>query len=125
MSDSSVVIFVEPERYFRVDFSGTIDADSLATRRAALIDSLRFHLAPGQTIRLLFDTRTARFDSPGAHRRMRELFGAPPSEFGGHDAFAAILSPHRDGSPSPHEAFFTAEAEALAWLASVDPDPRS
>ena len=117
MSGCNGVSYVEEHGHFRIDLSGRIDAQSLASRHAELLDSLRRHLAPDQAIRLLFDTRGAQFDSPGVHLMMRELFDRSSGEFCEHPAFAAILNPHRSGSPAPGEAFFTDETEALRWLA--------
>jgi hypothetical protein len=68
---------------------------------------------------VLFDTRSSCFVSPAAHGAMREVFNGPPAEFARHPVRAALLNPHTDGRVGPNEAFFTEEADAIAWLQAL------
>jgi len=116
MPVESWVTYLEDGEYFRVDFGGPIDDAGLVSRHVQLINALRTHLYEDAMLRLLFDTRYSKFESPAVHSAMREVFGRTPDDLKAYDVRVALLNPDTDGRAGVHEAFFTGEADAVSWL---------
>ncbi len=110
------VKYIQKDRIFLLNLSGSMDASRLSAISVALRDCMRLNLRNDETIKFLFDFRMVQWDSEATHMKAREISQKHLQEFFGHKYFFAILNNFREGQTFENESFFTQERAAIDWL---------